>query len=208
MKISTSILSIQEEKEKNIQKLGFTSTDYIHLDVMDSNFVSNKVDFLDQQDILLETKKPLDIHFMVEDVESYVEKYKSFNPTYMTFHIEVKKDIPTLIQKIKEICKVGISIKPNTEVKQIESFLKDIDLVLVMSVEPGLGGQKFMEDMTNKIEELYLLREQNHYHFEIEVDGGINCQTIQKISKADIAVVGSYITNSDDYEKQIRNLVN
>lgn len=208
MKISTSILSIQEEKEKSIKKLGLTSTDYIHLDVMDSNFVSNKVDFLDQRATLLKTKKPLDIHFMVEDVEAYVEKYKSFNPTYMTFHIEVKKDIPTLIQKIKEISKVGISIKPNTEVKQIEPFLKDIDLVLVMSVEPGLGGQKFMEDMTNKIDELYLLREQNNYHFEIEVDGGINCEIIQKISNADIAVVGSYITNSDDYEKQIRNLVN
>lgn len=207
MKISTSILSIQEEKEKNIKKLGLTSTDYIHLDVMDSNFVPNKVDFIDQQDTLLETKKPLDIHFMVEDVEAYVEKYKGFNPTYMTFHIEVNKDIPTLIQKIKRICKVGISIKPNTEVKQIESFLKDIDLVLVMSVEPGKGGQKFMEDIVSKIDELYLLREQNNYHFEIEVDGGINCETIKRISKCDIAVVGSYITNSDDYEKQIRNLI-
>lgn len=207
MKISTSILSIQEEKEKNIKKLGLTSTDYIHLDVMDSNFVPNKVDFIDQQDTLLETKKPLDIHFMVEDVEAYVEKYKGFNPTYMTFHIEVNKDIPTLIQKIKRICKVGISIKPNTEVKQIESFLKDIDLVLVMSVEPGKGGQKFMEDIVSKIDELYLLRKQNNYHFEIEVDGGINCETIKRISKCDIAVVGSYITNSDDYEKQIRNLI-
>ena len=208
MKISTSILSIQEEKEKNIKKLGLTSTDYIHLDVMDSNFVPNKVDFIDQQDTLLETKKPLDIHFMVEDVEAYVEKYKGFNPTYMTFHIEVNKDIPTLIQKIKRICKVGISIKPNTPVDAIQDYLSLLDVVLVMSVEPGFGGQSFKEIAIDKIKDLASRRKDNNYNYLIEVDGGINESTGKQCKEAgvDVLVAGSYVFNSEDCSQRIASL--
>lgn len=207
MEISTSILSIRENKIENIKKIGNTSSNYIHLDVMDGVFVPNKVDFLEEKEVLLETEKLLDIHLMVDNVESYVEKYKSFNPMYITFHLEVEKDIKDLINKIKKICKVGISIKPNTDIEDLMPFLDMLDLVLIMSVEPGKGGQTFINDSIEKLEKLYEMREKNNYKFKIQLDGGINAENIKKISKCDIAVVGSYITSSTDYEKQIRNLI-
>ncbi len=206
MKISTSILSIKKDIEKNIDKLGKTKTDYIHLDIMDGIFVENKTDFIEYKDQIMATNKILDVHLMVEDVDMYIEKYKIFNPDYITFHLEVKTDIYSLINKIKKICKVGISIKPNTTVQELKPYLKDVDLVLVMSVEPGKGGQKFMEESIQKIEELVHLRKENNYIYEIQVDGGINKETIEKVKMCDIAVVGSYITNEEDYEKQIENL--
>lgn len=207
MEISTSILSIRENRIENIKKIGNTSSNYIHLDVMDGVFVPNKVDFLEEKEVLLETEKLLDIHLMVDNVESYVEKYKSFNPMYITFHLEVEKDIKDLINKIKKICKVGISIKPNTDIEDLMPFLDMLDLVLIMSVEPGKGGQTFINDSIEKLEKLYEMREKNNYKFKIQLDGGINAENIKKISKCDIAVVGSYITSSTDYEKQIRNLI-
>lgn len=207
MEISTSLLSIKEDKKEKIKKLGNSSTNYIHLDVMDGNFVANKVEFIEEKESLLQTNKPLDIHLMVEDVDFYIEKYKDFNPTYITFHLEVDKNILLLINKIKQICKVGISIKPNTDIKYLKPYLNIVDLVLIMSVEPGKGGQEFMNQSIPKINQLYDLREKNNYSYKIEVDGGINSDVIKKLSKCDIAVVGSYITNQDDYEKQIRNLI-
>lgn len=207
MEISTSILSIKEKKEENIKKLANTSTNYIHLDIMDGKFVPYETSFKDEKEVLINTKKPLDIHLMVEDVLTYVEEYKNFNPTYITFHLEVNENINEIIKEIKKICKVGISIKPNTKIEELIGYLDDIDLVLVMSVEPGKGGQEFIEKSIEKVEELYNLREQNGYHYKIEVDGGINSDTIKKVSKCDITVSGSYITNSDDYEKQIKNLI-
>ena len=126
---------------------------------------------------------------------------------YITFHLEVEKDIKDLINKIKKICKVGISIKPNTDIEDLMPFLDMLDLVLIMSVEPGKGGQTFINDSIEKLEKLYEMREKNNYKFKIQLDGGINAENIKKISKCDIAVVGSYITSSTDYEKQIRNLI-
>lgn len=207
MEISTSILSITDKKEENIKKLANTSTNYIHLDIMDGKFVPYETSFIDEKEVLINTKKPLDIHLMVEDVLTYVQEYKKFNPTYITFHLEVNENINEIIKEIKKICKVGISIKPNTKVEELIEYLDDIDLVLVMSVEPGKGGQEFNEKSIEKVESLYNLRGQNGYHYKIEVDGGINSDTIKKVSKCDIVVSGSYITNSNDYEKQIKNLI-
>jgi len=204
MKISTSILSIKEDVESNIEKLGKTSTDYIHLDVMDGIFVENKKDFIQNQEAILKTNKPLDVHLMVTDVEKYIKDYLIFKPEYITFHLEVDNDINYLIDKIKPYAKVGISIKPNTKVEELKPYLKDIDLVLIMSVEPGCGGQKFIEDSINKLKELKTLKEK--YNYEIAIDGGINSENIDKVKECDIVVVGSYITNANDYEKQIKNL--
>ncbi len=204
MKISTSILSIKENVENNIKKLGETSTDYIHLDVMDGIFVENKTDFIQIKEAIIETNKPLDVHLMVSDVEKYIDDYLIFDPEYITFHLEVDNDINYLINKIRPYAKVGISIKPNTSVEELEPYLKDIDLVLIMSVEPGRGGQKFIEDSTLKVEKLKSLKK--IYDFEIAIDGGINIDNIMKVNDCDIVIVGSYITNTDDYEKQIKNL--
>lgn len=208
MEISTSILSIEKDKIENIKKLGNTSTNYIHLDVMDGIFVPSKMDFINEKETLIQTNKPLDIHLMVSDVKKYIDRYKDFNPTYITFHLEIEENMKDLIKEVKKICKVGISIKPNTKVNELEEYLSEIDLVLVMSVEPGKGGQEFIKESVKKVQELYNLRKQNQYHYKIEVDGGINSNTIEGISNCDIAVIGSYITNEEDYEKQIRNLIN
>lgn len=207
MRISTSILSIKEDIESNIEKLGKTTTDYIHLDVMDGIFVENKKDFLENKEAILKTNKPLDVHLMVSDVEKYINDYLIFKPEYITFHLEIDNDINYLINKIRTYAKVGISIKPNTKVEELKPYLKDIDLVLIMSVEPGRGGQKFIEDSTLKIEMLKELRKKYSYNYEIAIDGGINSENINKVKECDIVIVGSYITNADDYEKQIKNLI-
>lgn len=208
MEISTSILSIKDEMKKNIQKLGKTSTNYIHLDIMDGIFVPNQVDFLEYKDTILETNLPLDVHFMVEDVKKYIDIYRSFNPTYITFHVEVKQDIDDLIETIKKSSKVGISIKPNTPLEVLLPYLDQVDLVLIMSVEPGKGGQAFLMDTIERVKTLNQIRKEKAYSFKIEVDGGMNQETIQYIKDdVDIVVSGSYITNQEDYEKQIRNLV-
>ena len=202
--IAVSILGIKEDKLNNYKKIDNTNCDYIHLDVMDGKFVENKVDF----DFNYHFNKKLDIHLMVKDVEEYINKYKVLNPDFITFHIEVEEDIDKLIKILKDNnIKVGISIKPNTDINLLNKYLPYIDLILVMSVEPGLGGQKFIEESTNRINYLKDLREKNNYSYLIEVDGGINKDTINKVSNADIKVVGSYITNSDDYENQIKTLI-
>lgn len=205
MQIAVSILSM-EEREKNVVKLASSSASYIHLDVMDGKFVSNTLEFLSLKDILLETKKPLDIHLMVKDVNQYIELYRSFCPQYITFPIEAVENPNMYIDKIKSFCKVGLAFSPKTEVDKLLPYLKKLDLVLVMSVIPGRGGQSFI-DITEKIQFLKEYRKNNNLSFKIEVDGGINATTITRVRDCDIAVVGSYITNHTDYEQQIRNLI-
>ncbi len=201
--ISVSILGIKEDKKNNYKKIDNTNCDYIHLDIMDGIFVKNKVDY--NEEYLF--KKKLDIHLMVEDVKSYIEKYKKLNPQYITFHLEVKQNINELINLIKDNnIKVGISIKPNTTINEIIPYLSLIDLVLVMSVEPGKGGQEFIDSSIYKINELKRIKEEKNFNYLIEVDGGINKDTINKVKNADIKVVGSYITNSLDYEEKINIL--
>lgn len=202
MELSVSILGIKDDLEK-IKKIENSKTNYIHLDIMDGKFVDNKVDMLKKYN------KPLDIHLMVENVESYVNLYKTLEPVYITFHIEALKNPVDMINYLHtQNIKVGLSICPNTDVDTLIPYLDKIDLVLVMSVNPGHGGQQFMDSSLSKIEKLYELRKQNNYHYKIEVDGGINDKTIFLIQKADIAVVGSYITKSNDYENKINEFIN
>ena len=188
--ISTSILKLQNDSEK-IKVINKSETDMIHFDVMDGIFVSNKTRY----DKLPFLTKPVDIHLMVEDVRTYVDKFMYLKPNSITFHLEIHDDINNIISYIKEKnIKVGIAIKPETKVEELLPYLDQIDLVLVMTVSPGAGGQPFMKEMIPKVKELRKL--QQKHHFQIEVDGGINDKTI-KLCDADIYVVGSYITNSD-----------
>ena len=202
MKVSTSILSIQDDVVSNLKKLNETDTDYIHLDVMDGKFVPRKTeDYTALKSYLF---KPLDIHLMVEDVPSYLEHYACLKPDYITFHVEVNTKIEKLIHMIREKnIKVGISLNPDTPVSFLIPYLDEIDLVLVMSVEPGAGGQRFMESACDKIRFLDRLRKERNYSYVIEVDGGINHETKKQCEGADILVAGSFITNCDDYQKQI-----
>ena len=207
MKIAASFLDIKEPKIDELNKLDSLDIDYIHLDVMDGIFVENKTYTYEEfYDITRFTTKPKDVHLMVSDVKKNIDEFSKMKPRFITFHYEAVSEVSSVINYIKELgIGVGMSIKPSTEVSEIVEYLDYLDLILVMSVEPGRGGQTFIEESIKKIEQLYNLREENNYHYKIEVDGGINDETIKKCNKADICVVGSYITKQD-YEEAIRKL--
>jgi Pentose-5-phosphate-3-epimerase len=197
--LALSILSIKDDIEK-IKIMDALNPQYNHLDIMDGKFVPSKVE-MNEYTFL---KNKLDVHLMVEDIEEYVETYSKLNPEFITFHQEATSDIPKIISIIRnKNIKVGISIKPNTEVKEIIPYLSDVDLVLIMSVEPGKGGQAFIESSVDKINELHSLRQEFGYDYLIEIDGGITEETAALLENCDLFVVGSYITLSEDYESRI-----
>ena len=216
MQISASILSLEKENiTQKLYNLEVANVNYFHIDVMDGKFVKNNTsEVMKENSLILKhiSQIPLDVHLMVEDIEYYINEYLDLKPKYITFHYEVNKNKENLIEKIKYIQKygtmVGISIKPNTEVKEILEILPYISLVLVMSVEPGEGGQEFMESSIDKIKELREYIDKNSLEVQIEVDGGINNETIRLIKDAgaDIAVVGSYLVKSDDYKETVKKL--
>ena len=207
MKIAASFLDIKEPKCEELTKLDSLDVDYIHLDVMDGIFVENKTYTYEEfYNITRYTTKPKDIHLMVSDVKKYIDEFSKMNPEFLTFHYEAVSEVSSVINYIKDLgIKVGMSIKPSTDVYEIAKYLPYLDLVLVMSVEPGKGGQAFIEESTKKIEQLYNLREKENYNYVIEVDGGINDTTIRKCYKADMCVVGSFITKQN-YEEALRKL--
>ncbi len=202
--ISISILNIKDDNDKIIS-MDSLNPDYIHIDIMDGKFVSNVSDMLNLP--TLNSKR--DVHLMVYDVKNYVDIYKKYNPEFITFHIEALDNIREMIDYIHSLnIKVGLSIKPNTSVDSIIPYLGIIDLVLVMSVEPGKGGQKFIPESEDKINELYTIREKYGYHYLIEVDGGINIESKDNCKNADILVVGSYITMSDNPNEKYISIIN
>lgn len=206
MKISTSILNTKD-KYNSIIQLNNTDTNYIHLDIMDGIFVSNKKFTIEEiNKISLITKKPLDVHLMVSDPLKYINNIKNFsNINNITFHIEINQDISKIISTIKKLnIKCGIAINPSTQIDKIIPYLKNIDIVLIMSVNPGYGGQEFI-DITHKIKEISKYNKQNS--FIIEVDGGINNLNIKRIKEAGATtvVVGSFIINGN-YEERIKML--
>ena len=214
--ISTSLLSVKKEKIiDTVYKLEDANTNYFHIDVMDGEFVEN-----DTHDIMLEyceyldniTKIPLDIHLMVKDIKNFVDSYLIFNPNIITFHYEAcknKEEVMNLINYIKEKGRrVGISVKPETDVKEILEFLPYVHVVLVMTVEPGKGGQELISSTIEKIKELNSYREEHNLDYEIEADGGIKVENSDKIidAGADILVAGTAIINSKDYAETIKKL--
>ena len=209
MKIAASYLSIKDNLEEKIKVLDNTTIDYIHVDVMDGEFVPNKtLDFNSLESILNNTNKPLDVHLMVNDIKSYIDDYSKLKPIFITFHLEATNNLNEMINYIKNLgIKVGLSIKPNTPIESIIPYLKDIDLVLIMSVEPGMGGQQFITNSIDRINYLKEYRSINNLDYVIEVDGGINDETI-KLVNSDISVVGSFITKSDNYQEQVNKLKN
>ena len=201
MKISLSILSCNSIEEA-INKVNNTNTDYLHLDVMDGMFVPNTSYSIEEiKYIISNSNKKIDAHFMVNDPIKYLNELKEYNLEYFTFHVELD-NVQKIINKVKENnYKVGLSIEPNTDINILKKYLDDIDLILVMSVEPGMGGQTFIEGTVNKINKIKNLI--GNRNIKIAVDGGINNNTIKLINNADIAVVGSYITSSTNYQEKI-----
>ena len=206
IKIATSILSSKDRKEC-IEKLNITNTEYIHIDVMDNIFVPNyQLPIEEVNELGKYSDKPFDVHLMVEDPESFIKNITIDNVQSITIHLEIDKDIFNLINLIKKYdYQVGIAIKPNTDINKIDKYINLIDKVIVMSVEPGFGGQKFIDSSVDRVKSIRNKRKD----VTIEVDGGINNETIKKINNyADIAVVGSYITNNSDFQEAINNLKN
>lgn len=201
MKLSCSYLS-SDDKEKTIKELNESKTDYIHLDIMDGIFVKEEtLDFNTLRNYFYENKKKLDIHLMVKNVKLYTDLYSLLNPEFITFHIEVGNTLE-LINYIKnKNIKVGIAIKPNTNVEVLKPYIDKIDLVLIMSVEPGYGGQKFIEKTIEKITKIRNMKKD----IIISIDGGINKDNINKVKEkeVDMCVIGSYITKSNIKEKII-----
>lgn len=205
MILSCSYLS-SDDKENTIKELNKTNVNFIHLDVMDGEFVpNNTLDFNNLRNYFYGNSKNLDVHLMVKNVKLYTELYSLLNPKYITFHVEVSNTLE-LINYIKnKNIKVGLAINPDTDVEVIEPFLDKIDLVLVMSVVPGKGGQSFIESSLDKIRKIRNLNK----NIVISVDGGINNNNIKKIKEAgaSMCVVGSYITNNNINEK-VEELIN
>lgn len=210
MKISTSILS-SEDRIKSVEMLNHTNTSYIHVDVMDGEFVFDKQFYYigEIKSINTISKYPLDIHMMVNDPVFYLNQFHGMNIGFVTFHVEIgnKKSNDKIIEQIHRLgYKVGLAIKPSTDIKVLEKYLDEIDMILVMSVEPGRGGQEFIHSTVDKIKEVKKIIQDKD--ILIEVDGGINEKTIEEVRDCDIVVVGSYIVKSDNYYKRIENLYN
>lgn len=216
VEISTSLLSVEPENSvKTMYNLEVAHTDYYHIDVMDGKFVENNtlekmLSFTNQ--IKQISNIPIDVHLMVEEVKNYINAYIPFSPNRITFHYEAcksKEEVLNVIKKIKENgIKVGISVKPDTPIEEVYEFLSMIHMVLVMTVEPGKGGQKLIPETLEKVKTLNKYRAENNLDFDIEADGGINLETIQSVRDAgvDIAVVGNGIIKTEDYSKTIRLL--
>lgn len=207
MKVSVSILKEKNNIEEVIKKINLTDADYIHIDVQDNTYTENNSfpvsDFINIGEY---NSKKLDVHLMSLDLDKQIDDYSKLNPEYITFHIEATSNPYNYIQKIKSYgIKVGIAINPETDVNKIIEYLPYIDMVLVMSVTPGKGGQSFLDNTSYKMEELSMLKER--FNYIISADGGINSNTINIIKPyVDMVVSGSFITDSDDFQNKINLL--
>ena len=216
VEISTSILTMEKgEETKTIFALETAKTDYFHIDVMDGKFVEKntyKKMMENSSYIKRISNLPLDVHLMVEDVKTAVDDFLAVEPNIITFHYEACKDSSEVLDIIKYIkennCKVGLAIKPNTKLEDIYEFLPYIHMCLVMTVEPGKGGQKLIPETVDKVRNLKKYIEDNNIEIDIEVDGGINLATVDTVKQAgaNILVSGTAILMAKDYKVIIDEL--
>lgn len=216
MEVSTSILSVKKDNcIQTFYNLETAGTDYFHIDVMDGRFVENNtVDLMTEYSEYLNsiTNIPLDVHLMVEDVMSYIKSFLSFEPRNITVHYEAAKNEKELLEWLSFIkennCKAGISVKPNTPIKEIYGILPYVHTVLVMTVEPGKGGQELIPSTIERTKTLKEYIDTQGLEIDIEADGGINLDNVQSLKEAgcDIIVAGTSIISSNDFKETISKL--
>jgi len=209
--IAPSILSADfsrlGEEVKAVERVG---ADWIHVDVMDGHFVPNiSIGPLVVEAVKRVTELPLDVHLMIEDPDRYLKDFAKAGSTLMTVQVEACVHLHRTIQAIKAFdVKAGVALNPATPLSAIESILEDVDLILIMSVNPGFGGQKFIPQALQKVRDLKPMIRAKNPNVVIEVDGGINQETIRPVAEAgaDVFVAGSAIFGSSDYGKTVGKL--
>lgn len=208
MKISASFLSCKKIIPA-IKDLSFTDVDYIHVDFIDGKFVvGKKIPFRKLKQISKVSSKRLDVHLMTDKLRKYIKKFASLNCEYIAFHVEVGKDIEKYIDMVHNYgIKCGLAINPSTDIEKLKPYLSMVDMVLVMSVVPGYGGQAFIPETVDKVRELRNYIEEKELDLVISIDGGLNNETAKVVKPfVDVVVSGSYITNSDDFQEKIDSL--
>ena len=218
VEVSASILNMDNENAiKNLYELETALIDYFHIDVMDGKFVKDNTTekMIEYSEYISSISSlPLDIHLMVEDVEHYIKSFSVFEPNLITFHIEARKnkeEIFELIKLVKESnSRVGLAIKPNTKIEEIYNYLPYIHSVLIMTVEPGLGGQELIPETIEKISRMKKYLEQEKLEVDIQADGGINLQNIDLLKQAGVSnvVVGNALMKTKDKKDMINKLKN
>ena len=217
VQVSTSLLNLDKENSlRAFYDLEVAKTDFFHIDVIDGNLTSGKSNKKIMKEYAMQIKHisnlPLDIHLMVEDIKSNIEEYIPLEPDRITFHIEAVKNKEEALEIIKLLrennIKIGIAVNPKTDLNKIYDIINYVHMVLIMTVEPGKGGQELIPDTIKKVEVLNEYLKLNDLEIDIEVDGGINEKTAKKVidSGANILVAGSYITNSENFGEAIKNI--
>ena len=216
VEVSASILNMDNENAiKNLYELETALIDYFHIDVMDGKFVKDNTTekMIEYSEYISSISSlPLDIHLTVEDVEQYIKSFSVFEPNLITFHIEARKnkeEIFELIKLVKESnSRVGLAIKPNTKIEEIYNYLPYIHSVLIMTVEPGLGGQELIPETIEKISRMKKYLEQEKLEVDIQADGGINLQNIDLLKQAGVSnvVVGNALMKTKDKKDMINKL--
>lgn len=202
MEVSVSILKEKNNIEEIIKKLNSSSCDYIHIDIMDNTF-TDSYSFELSDFLTISTNKKLDVHIMSTNLDYQIKEAIKLDPEFITFHVESTKNIDKYIDLVKDHnIKVGLAVSPDTDLDSIKDYEDKIDLLLVMSVIPGAGGQKFIPKTVDKLKKINKKR-----NYLVSVDGGINDETIKEVEKyVDIVVSGYFITGSEDIEKSINKL--
>lgn len=211
MLVAPSVLSADfGNLARDVKEICEAGCDLVHVDVMDGHFVPNlTIGPVVVSAIAAAATKPLDIHLMVENNTFFVDLFAPLKPEFITFHIEEEKHPHRLVQYIRSLgIRPGIVLNPHTPAEAIEYLLSDVDMVLVMSVNPGFGGQKFIPNVVEKIERLKVLRDRINPDCLIEIDGGVSDKNIELLKNAgvDVCVAGSYVFNHSDKKVAIDSL--